>query len=69
ICNSPVLILDEATSALDENTEMQLLNNLKNYRSDITCILISHKTAAFKICNKEVKIKDKKIIISEIANG
>lgn len=60
ISDAPVILLDEATSALDEITELRLLENIKEL-SDKTCILISHKKAANEVCNKEVRIVDRKI--------
>ncbi len=48
--NSPVLLLDEATSALDEQTELAILQALKE-RQDKTCILVSHKKAALDFCD------------------
>lgn len=66
LTNAKILILDEATSALDEETEKQFLSNLKEYKKDITLILISHKKAAFSICDKEMTIKNKKIITNVI---
>ncbi|MCH5300679.1 MAG: ABC transporter ATP-binding protein [Ruminococcus sp.] len=68
ICKAPVLLLDEATSALDMETEKKLLENLKNERGHMTLILVSHKLAANSVCNKEVRIEDEKIIVSEINN-
>ncbi len=65
ICKCPVILLDEATSALDEATEIRLLQNIKALKNK-TCILISHKKAANQVCNKEVKIQDKKIIVRDI---
>lgn len=62
LSNAPVILLDEATSALDEMTELRLLENIKEL-SDKTCILISHKKAANAVCNKEVRIVDKKIMV------
>ncbi len=64
LSNAPVILLDEATSALDEMTELRLLENIKKL-SDKTCILISHKKAANAVCNKEVRIIDKKITVFE----
>lgn len=61
LCNAPVMLLDEATSALDEDTERRVLDNLKGLK-DITLVIISHKKAAAAICNKQIKIKDKKIV-------
>ncbi len=60
ISGAPILLLDEATSALDEKTENRLLKNLRALY-DKTCIIISHKPAAFEICNKHIFIEDKKI--------
>ena len=60
-----VLILDEATSALDENTERRVLNNLKTL-DDVTLIIISHKKAAYSICDKEITVRNRKIIVSDV---
>lgn len=64
LTEAPVLLLDECTSALDEDTEKKLLKNLMDLKNK-TCIIITHKKAALSICNKEVKIVDKKIIVEE----
>ena len=61
LCNSDIILLDEATSALDEQTERQLLENIRGIEG-VTCIIISHKAAALDICNREIRIEDKKII-------
>lgn len=61
----PILLLDEATSALDEQTELQLLQNLKTQKN-LTLLIVTHKKAALKICNKHIYIKDKKIICQEL---
>jgi ATP-binding cassette subfamily B protein len=65
LTEAPILLLDECTSALDEETEKQLLTNLKNLQNK-TCIIITHKKAALAICNKEVCIEDKKIKVKEM---
>lgn len=62
LTGAPIILLDEATSALDEATELKLLDNIKKL-SDKTCILISHKKAANAVCNKEVRIIDRKITV------
>ena len=62
LCDAPIILLDEATSALDEETERKVLDNLKGL-DDVTLIIVSHKKAANSICNKVLKIKDKKIVI------
>ena len=61
ISGAPVMLLDESTSALDETTEKKLLHNLKSLKNK-TLILISHKNLAREICNRVVKIQEKKIV-------
>lgn len=61
LAKSPILLLDEATSALDEETEKQFLTNLKEL-NNVTCIIVSHKTAALEICNKHIQINNGKIV-------
>ena len=61
-CDAPLLILDECTSALDEQTEKNVLNNLKNQKNK-SCIIVSHKKAALEICDKVLKIENKKIFM------
>lgn len=49
--NAPILLLDEATSALDEQTETQLLSNLKNL-TDKTILFITHRNTSLDVCDK-----------------
>jgi len=65
LSGAPIILLDEATSALDGETEKKLLYNIKQMKNK-TCILISHKQAAYSICNKELKVENKKIVSSDI---
>ena len=52
---APILLLDEATSALDEKTEADFLSAVKNMKTK-TCITVSHKQAAFDICDKIIEM-------------
>ena len=54
----PILILDESTSALDEATEQKLLTNLRRM-TDKTVLIITHRPAALRICDREIKIMNK----------
>jgi ATP-binding cassette subfamily B protein len=67
LCGAPILLLDEATSALDEDTEERLLKNIQQLE-DRTCLIISHKKAAFSLCNKEIRIQDARIQVIERRN-
>lgn len=58
LCRSPIILLDEATSALDSETEESVLKNIKELKNR-TCVIITHKTAALKVCNRELIIRDK----------
>jgi len=59
---APLLILDEATSALDEETELAVLQHLKDNAKGITCILITHRTSVLKFCDRCIRIDNKQII-------
>lgn len=65
LSSAPIILLDEATSALDEETEEKLLYNIKQLKNK-TCVLISHKKAAYSVCNKEFKVENKKIVVNNI---
>lgn len=57
LTDAPVLLLDEATSALDEETEAKLLSNIRTLENK-TCLIISHKQAAYAVCTRELTVKD-----------
>jgi ATP-binding cassette subfamily B protein len=52
----PILLLDEATSALDEQTEANLLDNLRSM-TDKTVIIVTHRPAALDITDKIITFK------------
>ena len=56
--NAPILLLDESTSALDSDTEKALLSAIREM-TDKTCIIVSHKQAAFDICDNVICIEKK----------
>lgn len=66
--DAPIILFDEATSALDEETEERLLKNLRAMENK-TCVIVSHKPAALTVCNKEIRIEDGKILVSESFGG
>lgn len=61
LTDAPVLLLDEATSALDAQTERRLLQNLKALPGK-TCLLISHKTAAFDVCDRVLELREGRVL-------
>ncbi len=56
--NSAILLLDEATSALDAETEMRVLESISKMAPARTCIIITHRQTALKICNRVLRIQD-----------
>lgn len=59
--DAPVLLLDECTSALDEETEARVLNNIKKLQNK-TVLIVTHRPAALKICNRHLRIEEHVII-------
>jgi len=58
--DAPVILLDEATSALDDETEVGILKNISSLEGK-TCIIITHKSAAFKISTKNIRLDEHKL--------
>ena len=69
--NPQVLILDEATSALDNNTEKQLMNEIKKL-DKITIVIIAHRLSTVKECNSIILLEKGKLkgqgTFEELAN-
>lgn len=61
LTDAEFLLLDEATSALDEETEAKVLKNIENM-NDKTCIIVTHRKAALKICNRHFYLIDNSIV-------
>ena len=57
---APILLLDECTSALDESTEEKVLKRLKAL-PDRTCIAVTHRPAALKLCTWRLEVSGGKI--------
>ncbi len=61
----PILILDEATSSLDSQTELKVLEEITKLKPKPICILITHRASALRICDRILKLENKKIIIDK----
>ena len=53
-----VLVFDEATSALDSKTEISVMKSIHGLSSDLTVIIVAHRTSTLKHCDKIVEVKD-----------
>lgn len=60
--NSSILIFDDVFSALDNKTSQALLENVKEYFGDKTCIIISNKVSDVKNSDKIIVLKNGNII-------
>lgn len=56
----PVLLMDEATSALDSQTEEALNGAIRDLSGSKTIIVIAHKEASLKYCQRVVTVEAKK---------
>ena len=61
---APILILDEATSALDKKTEAQVLLNIQSALEGRTCLVITHRSAALKLCHRVYRLSDGKAYLA-----
>ena len=64
--NSSIIILDECTNALDENTEKQIISEIKKLKSEKTVIFVSHNLNIVEdISDQIIQINEGKIRIIE----
>ena len=66
--NRPILLLDEATSSLDEETERQLLQNIKQM-TDHTTLIVTHRPAALSICDYRIHIDGNRVTMHSTHTG
>ncbi len=53
-----VLFMDESTSALDNETEMKIIDNIKNNLREKTMIMIAHRNTTIKGCDQIINLKN-----------
>ena len=58
IKESPIILLDEPTNAMDYNTEMKVINNMKEATKGKTTIIITHKPSILTIVDRLLVIDD-----------
>lgn len=64
LTEAPVLLLDEATSALDETTETRVLENIKAMSAK-TVVFITHRNTSLKVCDRIIRVENKKFFTVE----
>ncbi len=55
------IILDEATASLDVETEAQITSRLRKFSDDVTMLVISHRLAAVKGCERVIVLHEKTV--------
>jgi subfamily B ATP-binding cassette protein HlyB/CyaB len=60
--NPPILIFDEATSALDYESERVIQNNMRQIVKGRTVIIIAHRLAAVRPCNRIIGMAEGRIV-------
>ncbi|WP_413711656.1 type I secretion system permease/ATPase [Rhizobium sp. Rhizsp82] len=60
--NPPILIFDEATSALDYESERVVQTNMRQIAAGRTVVIIAHRLAAVRLCNRIVGMTDGRIV-------
>lgn len=55
---APIMIFDEATSALDTRSEMKVLHTIRTLNPVRTCIIITHRPTALKICDRVLRLEN-----------
>ncbi len=60
--NPEIIVLDEATSALDVETEKEIMQMLKSIKGEKTIIIIAHRLATLKECDKLIYLKSGEIV-------
>lgn len=58
LLNRSLYLLDEPTSHLDEATEKAVIKVIEKYLGDKTIVVVTHRPAIKKICNKFYKMSD-----------
>jgi ATP-binding cassette subfamily B protein len=59
--NADVIVLDEATSALDDQTEMTIMETIRNVSNNVTIIMVTHREKALKGFDSIYLLKDAKL--------
>ena len=57
-----ILVLDEATSALDNQTETEIVEEIKHLRGDKTMIVIAHRLTTVRHCHRIYRLERGEIV-------
>ena len=60
--NSPILLCDEPTSSLDSQTELDIMNNLKEIGKNNTTIIIAHRLSTIQDCDEIIVLDQGQVV-------
>lgn len=63
ISDSPIVLLDEPTNSMDYNTEVKVIENLKEATRDKTTIIITHKPTILSIVDRLLVMDDGSLVM------
>lgn len=62
--NPSIIVLDEATSSLDNQTEVQVMENFRDFSQDKTVFMIAHRLSTLKWADRVIVMEGGKIVQS-----
>lgn len=63
--NRNVLVLDEATSALDNETESEIVEEIRRLKGKVTMIVIAHRLSTIQHCDRIFSLEGGRIVKSD----
>ena len=63
--NRNVLVLDEATSALDNETESEIVEEIRRLKGKVTMIVIAHRHSTIEHCDRIFRLEEGRIVKSK----
>ena len=60
--DAPILLCDEPTSSLDSQTEMDIMNNIKQLGQERTTIIIAHRLSTIQDCDEIIVLHEGKVV-------
>ena len=60
--NAPILLCDEPTSSLDSQTELDIMNHIKQLGQDRTTIIVAHRLSTIQDCDEIIVIQNGRAI-------
>jgi ABC-type multidrug transport system fused ATPase/permease subunit len=55
---APILLCDEPTSSLDSQTELDIMNNIKQLGQDRTTVIVAHRLSTIQDCDEIIVLHE-----------